>query len=130
MNWEAFTETSLIIQIHWVAALAALWLGIVMFLRPKGTTSHKLIGRGFIVLMLLTAFTSYFIREINRGSMSWIHIFIPITLLASWQAVYHIRKKNIKGHKRAVKGLFFGALLIPGLFTFVPGRRMFMLFFG
>jgi len=130
MNWEAFTEASLVIQIHWVAALIALGLGIAMFMRPKGTPSHKLIGRGFIGLMLITAFTAFFIREINRGSFSWIHIFIPITLFASWEAIHYIRKGNIKRHKRAVTGMFFGALLIPGLFTFVPGRRMWMLFFG
>jgi len=80
--------------------------------------------------MLITAISSFWIREINRDSFSWIHIFIPITLFASWEAIHFIRKGNVRRHKRAVMGLFFGALLIPGLFTFVPGRRMWMLFFG
>jgi len=130
MNWDAFTETTLVIQIHWIAALLALVFGIAMLVRKKGTASHKMIGRTFIALMLVTALTSFFIREINRGSFSWIHIFIPVTLFASWEAIHYIRKGNVKRHKRAVYGLFFGALLIPGLFTFVPGRRMWMLFFG
>lgn len=130
MNWKAFTEASLVIQIHWIAALLALIFGIVMFSRKKGTPSHKLMGRGFIILMLVTAGTSFFIREINRGSFSWIHIFIPVTLFASWEAIHYIRKGNIKRHKRAVTGMFFGALLIPGLLTFLPGRRMWMVFFG
>ncbi len=108
----------------------ALLLGIIMWLRPKGTGSHKLIGRGFVVLMLITAFSAIFIREINRGSFSLIHIFVPVTFLGAWQAVYFIRKKDIKRHKKAVQGLFFGALLIPGLLTFIPGRRMWMVFFG
>ena len=130
MNWPAFTEASLIIQIHWIAAMAALVFGVTMLLRRKGTRSHKMIGRVFIGLMLITALSSIFIREINRGSFSWIHIFIPLTLFASWEAIHFIRKGNVKRHKRAVMGMFFGALLIPGLFTFVPGRRMWMLFFG
>lgn len=130
MNWDAFTETSFVIQVHWVAALMALVFGIAMLVRKKGTASHKMIGRTFIALMLATALTSFFIREINRGNFSWIHIFIPVTLFASWEAIHYIRKGNVKRHKRAVYGLFFGALLIPGLFTFVPGRRMWMLFFG
>lgn len=130
MNWSAFTEASLIIQIHWVAAMIALIFGILMFARPKGTKSHKAIGRIFIVLMLVAALSSFFIREINRGQFSLIHLFIPLTLFASWEAIHYIRKKNLKRHKRAVQGLFFGALLIPGLFTFFPGRRMWMLFFG
>ncbi len=129
MNWKAFTEASLVIQIHWVAAMLALVFGIVMLIRRKGTASHKMIGRVFIGLMLVTAFSSFFIREINRGSFSWIHIFIPITLFASWEAIYYIRKGNLRRHKRAVIGMFFGALLIPGLFTLLPGRRMWMLFF-
>jgi len=36
----------------------------------------------------------------------------------------------MKRHKRAVKGLFFGALLIPGVISFMPGRTMWMLFFA
>lgn len=130
MNWDAFEGAGLAVYVHLVAALLALSLGIIMWLRPKGTASHKLIGRSFIGIMLVTAISSFWIREINRGSLSWIHIFIPITFFASWEAIHYIRKGNIKRHKRAVKGMFFGALLIPGLFTFVPGRRMWDLFFG
>jgi len=130
MNWTAFTEASLVIKFHWIAALLALVFGLIMLARKKGTPSHKIIGRLFILLMLITAISSFWIREINRDSFSWIHIFIPITLFASWEAIHFIRKGNVRRHKRAVMGLFFGALLIPGLFTFVPGRRMWMLFFG
>lgn len=130
MNWSAFTEASLVIQIHWMAALLALGVGVIMLVRKKGTPSHKMVGRLFILLMLVTAISSFWIREINRGSFSWIHIFIPITFFASWEAIHYIRKGNIERHKRAVIGMFFGALLIPGLFTLLPGRRMWMLFFG
>ncbi len=130
MNWKAFTEASLIIQLHWISAMTALIFGIIMLARAKGTPSHKLIGRSFIILMLVTAISSFWIREINRGQFSLIHIFIPVTLFASWEAIHYIRKGNVKRHKRAVTGMFFGALLIPGLFTFIPGRRMWMLFFG
>ena len=130
MNWDAFTQASMVVKIHWVAAMLALLLGVIMLMRKKGTDSHKLIGSGFIAIMIVTAISSFFIREINNGAMSWIHIFIPITFFASWEAIHHIRKGNVKRHKRAVIGMFFGALLIPGLFTFLPGRRMWMLFFG
>jgi len=130
MNVEHFLNASLAIQIHVVVAFIALGFGIVMWMRPKGTKGHKVIGRGFIILMLITAISSFWIREINRGSFSWIHIFIPVTLFASWEAIHFIRKGNVKRHKNAVKGMFFGALLIPGFLSFLPGRRMWMLFFG
>jgi len=127
---EYILNASLAIQIHVVAAFIALGLGITMWMRPKGTKGHKFVGRSFIILMLLTAISSFWIRELNRGGLSWIHIFIPLTLFASWEAIHYIRKGNLKRHKSAVKGMFFGALLIPGFLSFLPGRRMWMLFFG
>ena len=130
MKWEYITQASLAIQIHLVAALVALALGVFMWMQPKGTARHKLIGRIFVILMLLTAISAIFIREINRGQFSWIHIFVPITLIGAWQTVYYIRRKNVTGHMRSVKGLFFGALLIPGFFAFMPGRTLWMFFFG
>lgn len=130
MNIEYFTQSSLAIQVHMLVAIGALCLGIIMFSRKKGTWIHKMTGRLFAVLMLLTAVSAIFIKEINEGRFSWIHIFVPITFYALFETFFYIRKGNLKGHKRAVKGLFFGALLIPGLFSFMPGRTMWMLFFA
>ena len=130
MNWKYITEASLAMQIHVAAAFIALALGIFMWVQPKGTRRHKLVGRGFLFLMLITATSAIFIRQINNGSFSWIHIFVPITFFAAWETIHFIRKGNLKRHKRAVKGLFFGALLIPGALSFLPGRTMWMLFFG
>ncbi len=130
MNFDPITSASPVIQIHLAAALLALVSGTAMWLRPKGTKSHKLVGRAFMLLMLVTAFSAIFIREINRGGLSWIHIFVPVTFIGIWQSLRAIKKGNIKKHTRHVKGLFFGALLIPGIFTFLPGRRLFAVFFG
>lgn len=130
MNIEYFTEASFAIQLHMLVAMGALFLGIVMFSRKKGTWIHKMTGRVFALLMLLTALSALFITEINEGRFSWIHLFVPLTAFALFETFLHIRKGNLKGHKRAVKGLFFGALLIPGAFSFMPGRTMWMLFFA
>ncbi|RKQ69522.1 putative membrane protein [Litorimonas taeanensis] len=130
MNWEYFTQVSFAIQVHIIVAFIALTLGIIMFVRRKGTGSHKVIGRVFAVMMFLAALSAVFIREINEGRFSWIHIFVPVTFFALFETFYYIRKGNLKGHKRAVKGLFFGALLIPGAFSFMPGRTMWMIFFA
>ncbi len=129
MNLEYFTKASPAIQIHILVAFGALILGIVMFSRKKGTRAHKMTGRFFALLMLITALSAIFIRQLNDGSFSWIHIFVPVTFIALFETFFHIRKGNLKGHKRAVKGMFFGALLIPGFFSFMPGRTMWMIFF-
>lgn len=130
MKPEYILNASPAIQIHAAVAFIALGLGILMWLRPKGTKGHKFIGRGFVVLMLITAISAIFIREINNGSFSFIHLFVPLTFLGAWQAVTRIRRKNVKGHISAVKGMFFGALLIPGVLSFLPGRTLWMVFFG
>lgn len=130
MNIEYFTQASPAIQIHIVVAIAALIFGLVMFSRRKGDRVHKLMGKLFLVFMLMTAGTAIFIREINGGSFSWIHVFVPLTFFAAWEVVHYVRKGNIARHKRAVTGLFFGALLIPGLAAFLPGRTMWMIFFA
>lgn len=130
MNIDIFLNSSPAIIIHTGFAFAALGLGTAMWLRKKGTKSHKMIGRFFVVFMAVTAFSALFIRMINDGSFSFIHLFVPLTFFAIWETFYYIRKGNIKSHKRAVKGLFFGALLIPGVLSFLPGRTMWHVFFG
>lgn len=127
---EPLLNASPVIQVHVWAAFIALGLGVVMWMRPKGTRQHKIIGRGFVVFMLVVSFTAIFIRQINAGHFSWIHVFVPVTIIGAWQAIANIRNGNIKGHKRAVKGMFFGALLIPGVFSFLPGRLMWHVVFG
>ena len=130
MNLDPIVLAPPVIQIHLAAALLALGFGIVMWRRPKGTKSHKITGRLFMALMLVTALTAIFIREINRGQFSWIHIFVPLTLVGIVQALWAIKNRNIKKHVGHVRNLFFYALLIPGVFSLMPGRRLFAVFFG
>ena len=130
MNMDPILNASLAIQIHVVTAMLALGLGIAMWVRKKGTKSHKMIGRTFVLILLITAVSSVFIRNINNGGFSFIHIFVPLTFIGSFQAVYWIRKGNLKKHLSAVRGMFFGALLIPGFLSFLPGRTMWRVFFG
>jgi len=64
MNISAITEASVAIQIHTAAAVLALGLGCLMWARKKGTRSHKIIGRGFIALMIAAAISAIFIRQL------------------------------------------------------------------
>ena len=107
MTFDPIVYAPPIVQIHLAAALLALGFGAIMWLRPKGTKSHKMIGRVFMILMLVTALTAIFIREINRGHFSWIHIFVPLTLVGVGQALWAIKNRNIKAHIGHVKNLFY-----------------------
>lgn len=130
MNIDALFSASPAIIVHTVCAFGALGLGTAMWLRKKGTPSHKMFGRIFVLFMAVTAFTALFIKGLNGDKYSWIHLFVPLTFFAIAEIFYYIRKKNVKAHTRAAKGLFFGALLIPGLAAFLPGRLLWHVFVG
>ncbi len=113
---------NLAVVIHLSAVLPAVPLGAWLLLARKGTPRHKLLGRVWIAMMLVTALSAIFIR--TSGSFSWIHVFVPITLYASVQTVRHARAGRIAEHRRQIISLYLGALAIPGLFAFSPDRLM------
>jgi uncharacterized membrane protein len=118
MNHE-FTP---VILIHLVAALAALALGAAVFLRRKGTPVHRMLGRAWVGLMLVTAISTYWIR--GSGSFSWIHGLSVISLVALAFAVYFAVAGNIRRHQRIMKGVYFIALIVAGAFTLLPQRLL------
>jgi uncharacterized membrane protein len=119
------------IPLHAFAAIAALLLGIVQFVAPKGTLPHRTIGWIWVMLMAVVAISAFWIHEIRLvGPFSPIHllsIFVPVMLFL---AVRYARRHNVRGHKRAMASIFFGALIVAGAFTFLPGRIMHAVVFG
>lgn len=131
MSLSPFFSASPIIQIHVVAALIAFALGGVVLFRRKGTPNHKALGRIWVMLMAITAVSSLFIWTVRMwGLFSPIHILSVATLVGLWKAVNYARARNIKAHMRLMQGLYLGALLIAGWFTFLPGRLMNQIVFG
>lgn len=112
------------IQLHAFSAMAAVVLGAVQFTAPKGTIPHRTVGYVWVMLMGITAITAIFIREINDGSFSWIHILIPITLYGVVELAIRARRGLTGKHRNTALVLFFAALMIPGAFSFMPGRIM------
>ncbi len=64
------------------------------------------------------------------GIWSPIHILSIFTLVMLPLAVLHARRHRVAKHRNAMITIFAGALLIAGLFTFVPGRIMYNVAFG
>jgi uncharacterized membrane protein len=131
MSLTPLIEAPLQVQIHAVAALAALVLGALVLFRLKGTPLHKAMGRAWVVLMLVAAGSSIFINEIRLiGPFSPIHIFSVVTFVGVAQGIIEIRRGNVRAHRAAMQGLYFFALIIAGAFTLLPGRRMHDVLFG
>ncbi len=122
-----------LIFFHLVTASGALLLGALMLLRRKGTRSHRLLGWIWVALMGSTALASAFIRDYrlpNLWGYTPIHLFTATVAVMLPLAIVHIRRGNVRGHRRTMTGLYLGACVLAGLFTLLPGRFLGSLLWG
>ncbi len=129
-DWALLARQPWVIQLHIAAALAALLRGTVQLVGIKGTDLHRLIGWSWVVAMFTVAVSSLFIRQINPGSFSLIHLLSGWTLIALPMALFAVRRGRIASHARGMTWTFIGGLIVAGAFTFLPGRLMWAVFFG
>ena len=119
------------IPLHALAAIAAFALGLVQLLAPKGTLPHRTLGWIWVALMAVVAVSSFWIHQIRLvGPWSPIHllsVFTPVMLVLG---VWYARRHKVRGHRITMISIFAGALVVAGLFTFVPGRIMHAVVFG
>jgi uncharacterized membrane protein len=116
-----------LIVFHVFAAFASLLLGAAMFLRAKGTPSHRFMGRLWVATMAATALGSFWIA--SAGHWSWIHLLSAWTLFGLFMAVRHIRRGQVAAHRGWMIGLYIG-LCTAGIFTLLPNRLLGSLVFG
>ena len=119
------------IQLHAFAAMAAFALGVVQLSAPKGTLPHRTLGWIWVTLMVIVSVTAFFIHEIRLwGQWSPIHLLAIFTLVNLPLAVWFAHRHRVQMHRFTMISIFTGALVIAGLFTFVPGRIMHAVVFG
>ena len=132
-----------IIYTHAFFALSAIPVGMYIFFTKKGTKQHRLIGRIWVSLMLIIAFSALFITSpmtdklFNPAGFSWIHLFIPYTIGSLIHSIWNIRQfkktrldKHRNAHVRGMVSTYLGALIVAGAFTLMPGRLMHQIVFG
>jgi len=129
-DWALLARQPWVIQLHIAAALVALLLGTVQLVGIKGTGVHRLIGWTWVVAMVTVAISSLFIRQINPGSFSLIHLLSGWTLIALPMALFAIRRGRVARHASGMTWTFVGGLIVAGAFTFLPGRLLWEVFFG
>ena len=120
----------LAVIIHVASVMPAVPLGAWLLLSVKGTPQHKAMGKVWLGLMVAAALSAVFIRQINGGNFSFIHLFVPLTLLGAWQAYTTARAGNLVAHRKGLIRFYLLALTIPGLLAFMPGRLMATWLFG
>ncbi len=131
MSLQPLLDAAPAIQAHAFTAMAAFALGLVQLVAPKGTLPHRTLGYIWVTLMVVVCVTSFWIHDIRMwGSWSAIHLLSIFTLIALPSAVLHARRHQVTQHRNAMIMMFAGALVIAGLFTFMPGRIMHAVAFG
>lgn len=131
MSLDPLLSAPLAIQLHASCAILAMALGALVLFRRKGTPSHKLMGRVYVVLMLVVATSALFINEIRLvGPFSPIHIFVLVVYTSIAMAIWNIRRGNVEAHRAWMVSMYFGALFLTGAFTLLPARRMHDVLFG
>lgn len=122
-----------VVQFHAFAAMVAFLLGAVQLAAPKGTLPHRALGWVWVVLLLAISGSSFLIQgDGYRLWRSWspIHLLSIFTPAMLAVGVLAARRQGVRAHAITMTSIFAGALVVAGLFTFVPGRIMHQVVFG
>ena len=121
-------ELTVASAIHLAAVAPAVAIGVVQLAAPKGTRPHKLLGWIWVVAMLAAAISSFWIMEIRDGAgWSVIHLLSLWVLFALAMAIWHVRRGNVRAHRRFMVGTLAG-LAGAGAGALLPGRFLAQLF--
>lgn len=121
------------LALHIFAACLALLLGPFAIYRRKRDALHKSVGYVWIVAIVLTAASSFFLRAsilpIALG-FGAIHL---LSLWALWTVIYGVRDAQmgrIASHQARMAGLYWQGLTLAGVLTLLPGRTLNGFFFA
>ena len=125
------------IAVHMSLALSAVAIGPWVLRARMGSTLrpqlHRALGYAWVTCMLGAALTGVFIRDFrppNLWGYTPIHLFIPLTLFSLYRAFRFLAQGNITGHRETMQQLYFGACIVAGSFTLLPGRFLGQLVWG
>jgi uncharacterized membrane protein len=119
-----------VVWVHLATILVALVLTPVLLWRRRGDARHRVYGYVWSGAMMLTALDSLFVHSGGPGRFSLIHVLSVFVLVMVPVLVLAARRHDGVRHRRTVRGLIIGALLIAGFFTFPFNRLLGHWLFG
>lgn len=119
-----------LVWLHLICVSISLALTPLMLWRLRGDARHRQVGYLWVGAMVGASLSSLWIRQINDGQFSLIHLLTLFTLVMLIRLVLAARRKNHVKHRDAIRGLALGALLIAGFFTFPFNRLLGHWLFG
>lgn len=131
MSLDPLLNASPIIQIHAFVAMFAVALTIAIFALRKGSRYHRILGWTWVISMGAVALSSFGINDMRWvGPFGPIHLISLFTLYSLVEGVRAARGHRVAAHRQTMRSLVFGALIVAGAFTFLPGRIMFQVVSG
>lgn len=127
-GWRPPAGAEVALYIHLFTVIPAVPLGAFVLWGRKGGRMHRLLGRIWAALMMVTALSTFWLQSLS-GGFSFIHLFALLTLVSIPLAVWNARRGNIRAHRNAMRGVYAG-LISAGLLALVPGRTLGTLLFG
>ena len=130
MTLYPILSAPIIIQLHVVGAICAIVLGPMALFRQSRDIWHRRLGYAWVMAIGFTTASSFWISEAPViGPFSPIHALSIFTIYGLWRGISAARAGQIAAHREYMQGLYFWAMGVAGVFTFLPGRRMNTVFF-
>lgn len=130
ISLEPLLSAPVLVQAHVFGAVSAVTIGTVLLCAPKGFGLHKTLGWSWVIAMVLTAGSSFFLTGLMGRSYSPIHALSAWTIIGLPFGIAAIRRRDVAKHSKTMTGMFVGGMLVAGMFSFLPGRLMWTIFFG
>lgn len=128
-NYLSFMEalnhlvSSPILIVHIIAALFALAIGPFNLVRRKRDRTHRMLGRTWVIAMVITAVTSFGVQQ-PFSALSGLHALSAWTLISLTLGVVAIRRGNVKAHQGNMVGSYLGLWAAFLFAALVPTRTL------
>jgi uncharacterized membrane protein len=117
-----------LVYLHLGTVIPAFFIGTFLLINRKGTSTHKLLGKLYMALMLLTGLITLFMSNgagpTLLGHFGFIHLFSLLVLYSVPAAYIAAKNKNLKAHRIHMIQVYVGGILIAGGFALAPGRLL------
>lgn len=121
---DTFAAMSTVVAIHASSAIGALLLGPLALGLRKGTPGHRAAGYGWVLLMVMAAVSSLFIRDFrlpNVAGYTPIHIVTGVAFVGLGLGLWHVMHGNVRRHRRAMQ-ITYASLVVAGVLSLLPHR--------
>ena len=111
--------------VHLTTIAPCFLMGAWLLLRPKGTPTHKRLGKLYVVLILFSSVVAALPAIVGPRLLDHfgvIHLFCAVVFFSIPMAICSIRRGRVSSHAGYMRGVYLGGILVAGAFAFAPGR--------